>query len=71
MTLKFTWLATSKQWAVFGPADEMKLGLVDVERGNGEVKTERVVKLSRPFEQDGEQRRLGFIAVLPWWGART
>jgi hypothetical protein len=64
--LKFCFLEKSQQWAVTGPADEVKLGFVEVTRGNGDVKTERIVKVTKEYERDGEMRRLGFITPLPW-----
>lgn len=65
MTLKYTFLNKSKQWAVVGPHDEVKVGPVQVARGNGELKPERIIKVTKPFEQDGQLYRLGFVAVLP------
>jgi hypothetical protein len=65
VTLKFTFLKKSNQWAVIGPADEMKLGPVHVERTTGDFRTERIIKLTRAFEQDGEMVKLGFLALLP------
>lgn len=71
MTLKFTFLTKDQQWAVTGPADEVKVGFVEVQRGNGEVKTERVIKVTKPYEVNGELRRMGFITPLPWDAKRA
>jgi hypothetical protein len=64
--LKFTFLHRSKQWAVVGPADEVHVGVVWVPNNSGQMKTERVIKVSEPFsDSDGSLLRLGFLSVLP------
>lgn len=65
MTLKYTFLPTGQQWAVVGPPEEMRLGLVQVQRTNGEMNTEQIVKLGRTFQTPLGPRQLGFLAALP------
>lgn len=65
MALRFTFLAKSRAFAVIGPPEEMHLGPVRVERADGEVKTERIIKLSKIFDTADGPRRYGFISDLP------
>lgn len=55
----------NKQWVVFGPPEELKLGLVEVRRTNGIVKTETVIKLSAVFDTPDGLRQYGFVRELP------
>lgn len=65
MSLKYTFLNKTKQWAVVGPEDEVRVGSIRIPRANGELKPERIIKVTKPFGQDGKRLRLGFVAVLP------
>jgi hypothetical protein len=70
MTVRYTFLNESKQWAVIGPDKEMALGPVQVTKNNGQVKTERIVRLSPRFNKDGVDFCFGFIAALPRGSAK-
>lgn len=64
--IKYTFLKKSKQWAVVGPADVIRMGPVKVTDKFGHQKTERVIKLTNTFPgDDGEPLRFGILANLP------
>lgn len=63
--LTFKFLRAAGKYVVVGPPDEMRLGLVRVQRTNGEVKSETIVKLGAVFDTPDGPRQYGFIASLP------
>jgi hypothetical protein len=65
VTVKFTFLKKTQQWAVIGPIDEIKLGPAHVTTHNGETRTERVIKVTRSFDTSNGPCCYGIIAVLP------
>lgn len=64
MTLRFR-LNKSGMFDVVGPADEVKLGLVQVTKKDGTVKTECVIKLGPTFATDQGTYRSGMLRPLP------
>lgn len=68
MTLKFSFLKKTQQFVVVGPVDEMKLGWVQVQKKDGTLKTENIIKLSTPFpdHDTGVMSCFGFITPIPW-----
>lgn len=63
MTLEFRFM--SRRWVVYGHPDEMRQGPVQVQRKNGEVKTETIIKLSQVFDTPDGPRQVGFVRELP------
>jgi predicted RNA-binding Zn-ribbon protein involved in translation (DUF1610 family) len=49
------------EWTVFGPQSELRVGVVTVHRKDGTTKSERVVRLSKPFNVDGVTHVYGYI----------
>lgn len=65
MTLKFIFLTTSKEWAVVGPEDEVKIGPVSLLNKQGVLKHENIVKLLPVFDTPEGPMRYGILATLP------
>lgn len=63
--LTFKFIPRAKQFVVFGPPEEMRLGLVKVARDEGAPVTEQIIKLGTVFQTEEGPRQYGYIAVLP------
>jgi hypothetical protein len=50
------------EWVAFGPVNEIAAGVVTITTRAGKQKTERVVRLGRPFEVDGVEHVYGYLA---------
>jgi len=53
--------ARTGEWNVFGPQHEVKVGVVTVHKKDGTTKSERVVRLSKPFDVNGEPHVFGYL----------
>jgi len=53
--------ARTGEWNVFGPQRELRVGVVTVHRKDGTTKSERVVRLSKPFDIDGVAHVFGYL----------
>lgn len=54
---------TKRGWVVYGPADRVTAGAdVQVTKANGEVKSERITSVGRPFQADGQTMIYGYLA---------
>lgn len=50
------------KWAVCGPTDEVKVGVVTVTKKNGDTQDVEVVELGKPFRTDeGEELVYGYL----------
>jgi len=49
------------EWNVFGPQREMRVGVITVHKKEGSTKSERVLRLSKPFDVNGEPYVFGYL----------
>jgi len=49
------------EWTVFGPQRELEVGVVTVHKKDGTTKSERVVRLSKPFDVNGAPHVFGYL----------
>ena len=50
------------QWVVFGPADAVHVGSVEVTKRDGTTKTEYIASVGKDFQVDGITCRYGYTA---------
>lgn len=64
-SLRYRFNAAKGQFFAVGPEADVRIGLVRVQKKDGTIKTEQIIKLLPPFETANGTMRSGVLAALP------